>query len=118
MHSTYRITGNDLARAFAGIAQSVAKPAKKVRDYSLQAEAFKRAHERLNAHIAFERTRPSKRDWNPTAAERRFMMGRNLKWAYSMIRVENAEIPTERTVSLDECLLIGSDSRFTDRRGL
>ncbi|EMG53129.1 hypothetical protein WYI_13862 [Ochrobactrum sp. CDB2] len=31
MHSTYQITGNDLARAFAGIAQTVNKPAPKAR---------------------------------------------------------------------------------------
>jgi len=112
MHSTYQITGNDLAKAFAGIAQTVAKPAKKVRDYSLQAEAFKRAHEKTNAYIAFQRTRPSKRDWKPTAAERQFIFGKELRSAYAAIRFENTETPAVRTVSLDECLLIGSDSRW------
>ncbi|MND50164.1 hypothetical protein D3C80_411260 [compost metagenome] len=112
MQTTYQITGNDLAKAFAGIAQTVAKPAPKVRDYSLQAEAFKRAHEKLAAHITFERNRPSKRNWKPTAAERRFIFGRILKSVYGMIRFEKSEIPAIRTVSLDECLLIGSDSRW------
>jgi len=112
MHSTYQITGNDLARALIGVEQTVAKPAKKVRDYSLQAEAFKRAHEKFAAHIAFNRSRPSMRNWKPTASERRYMMSGHLKAAYAAIRFENTETPAVRTVSLDECLLIGSDSRW------
>lgn len=50
MHSTYQITGNDLARAFAGIAQTVAKPAKKVRDNSLQAAVMAEAHKRYRQY--------------------------------------------------------------------
>ena len=112
MHSTYQINTNLLTGALASMAKSAVKPAKKARDYSLQAEAFKRAHVKLAEYIAFNRSRPSMRNWKPTAAERRFIFGRILKDVYAMIRFENTELPAVRTVSLDECLLIGSDSRW------
>ncbi|MFS2326657.1 hypothetical protein U2P60_14775 [Brucella sp. H1_1004] len=112
MHSTYQINTNLLTGALARMAKSAVKPAKKVRDYSLQAEAFRRAHEKLAAHIAFNRSRPSMRNWKPTASERRYMMSGHLKAAYAAIRFENTETPAVRTVSLEECLLIGSDSRW------
>lgn len=50
MLPTYQITGNDLARAFAGIAQTVNKPAKKARDNSLQAAVMAEAHKRYRQY--------------------------------------------------------------------
>ncbi len=46
MHSTYQITGNDLARALTGLT----KPAPKVRDNSLKSAVMVEAHKRYRQY--------------------------------------------------------------------
>lgn len=46
MHSTYQITGNDLARALTGLT----KPVKKARDNSLQSTVMADAHKRYRLY--------------------------------------------------------------------
>ncbi len=102
MHSTYRITGNGLARALAGIAQSVAKPAKKVRDYSRQKRVMQTAWGKQRVWLA---EHP-----NASARYRRTMFGHHLQAAhFAIFAQDNAHL---FTVTSDEARFIGSDSRW------
>lgn len=118
MHPSIQNTYNEVAKTLIGRTVKAEKPVKKA-SASLHSEAFKRAHEKTNELIAFERSRPSRRDWKPTAAERQFMFGKALKQAYAWIKYERDEAPAGPVFITDEqSRFIGSDSRFSDRRGL
>lgn len=117
MHPSYQTTVSGIAAALTGIAKSVNQPAKKAKA-SIHSDAFKRAHAKVREFIAFERSRPSSRNWKPSVSERRYMFGKALKDAYAMIRYERNDTPVSRSITLEECLNIGSDSYFSDRRGV
>lgn len=112
MHPSIQNTYNEVAKTLIGLTVKAEKPVKKA-SISLHSEAFKRAHEKTNAIIAFERSRPSRRDWKPTAAERQFMFGKFLKDAYAMIRFERDDAPSGPVfITDDQARFIGSDSRW------
>jgi len=118
MHPSITNTYNEVAKTLIGLTVKAEKPVKKA-SASLHSEAFKRAHKKTNELIAFNRSRPSKRDWKPTAAERQFMFGKFLKDAYAMIRFERDEAPAGPVFITDEqSRFIGSDSQFSFRRGI
>lgn len=118
MHPSIQNTYNEVAKTLSGLTVKAEKPvrdasAKQTAAREISSEAFKRAHEKTNALIAFERSRPSRRDWNPTEAERRFMFGKFLKDAYAMIRFERDDTPAGPVfITDDEARLRGSDSRW------
>lgn len=117
MHPSIQTTYTDLARTLSGLTVKAEKPVKKASS-SLHSEAFKRAHEKTNELIAFNRSRPSKRDWKPTAAERQFMFGKALKQAYAWIKYERDDAPAGPVFITDEqARFIGSDSQFSFRMG-
>ncbi|QTN02416.1 hypothetical protein GTN27_04200 [Ochrobactrum sp. EEELCW01] len=112
MHPSVQTAYNEVAKTLIGLTVKAEKPVKKASTL-LHSEAFKRAHEKTNALIAFERSRPSRRDWKPTAAERQFMFGKILKDAYAMIRFERDDAPAGPVFITDEqSRFIGSDSRW------
>lgn len=118
MHPSVQTTYNEVAKTLIGLTVKAEKPvrdasAKQTAAREISSEAFKRAHEKTNALIAFERSRPSRRDWKPTAAERQFMFGKFLKDAYAMIRFERDDAPAGPVFITDEqSRFIGSDSRW------
>lgn len=104
LHTTYE--GMPASRA----KQTEAAPVKSPR--KTHSDAFSRAHAATRGFIAFERTRPSKRNWKPTRAEYQFIFSANLKQAYAAIRDERRTAPAPYTITQEECLLIASDSRI------
>ena len=98
MHSTYQITGNDLARALTGLT----KPVKKARDNSRQRRVMAEAWQKYRVWLAS----------NPdtTVRYRRIMFSHHLHLAHgSVTREDNAHL---FTVTSDESRFIGSDSRW------
>ncbi|MCV9909951.1 hypothetical protein OIV19_20340 [Brucella sp. HL-2] len=121
MHSTYQITGNDLARAFAGIAQTVNKPAVKARDNTRQQRVMQMAWKLYRAKQAenlkeaeyAKANLPANRfeKWlkNQTGFNAK-LFGHALRDAYQSVFIEeNAHL---FTVTSDESRFIGSDSRW------
>lgn len=112
MHPSIQTTYNEVAKTLIGLTVKAENPVKKA-STSLHAEAFKRAHEKTNELIAFNRARPSKRNWKPTAAERQFMFGKALKQAYAWIKYERDDASAGPVFITDEqARFIGSDSRW------
>ncbi len=112
MHPSIQTTHTDFAKTLIGLSVKAEKPVKKA-SASLHSEAFKRAHEKTNELVAFNRSRPSKRNWKPTAAERQVMFGKALKQAYAWIKYERDDAPAGPVFITDEqSRFIGSDSRW------
>lgn len=114
LHTTH----SDIFKTLIGLTVKAEKPVKKVSAKQaaareIAAEAFRRAHEKTNELIAFNRSRPSKRDWKPTAAERQFMFGKALKDAYAWIKSERDDAPAGPVFITDEqARFIGSERRL------
>lgn len=118
MHPSIQTTYTDLTRTLCGLIVKAEKPVrvasvKQTAAREISSEAFKRAHEKTNELIAFNRSRPSMRDWKPTAAERQLMFGKALKKAYAWIKYERDDAPAGPVFITDEqSRFIGSDSRW------
>nr|WP_313709049.1 hypothetical protein [Brucella intermedia] len=112
MHPSVQTTYIEVAKTLIGLTVKAEKPVKKA-SVSLHSEAFKRAHEKTNELVAFNRSRPSMRDWKPTAAERQYMFGKALKQAYAWIKYERDDASSGPVFITDEqSRFIGSDSRW------
>ncbi len=126
MHPSYEITRSGIAGALAGIAKSVNQPAKKIPDYSRQRRVMARAWEIYRAKQAAELKDIElyRAEASPEQFERWFkrtttfnakQFGFSLQNAHRAISIEDrgpVYITDERSRE------IGSDSRFSDRRGV
>lgn len=107
LHNTF----TDLSGAQPAITLPATKPAKRVRDYSTQSKAMK---------MAWASYRNWEASWikdfnEPVGRFARFQFNKYLRDAYQTLRIEAMGAIT---ITREQSSFIGSDSQYSDRRGL
>ena len=119
MHSTYQITGNDLARTLIGLTVKAQKP---VRDTSLQAAVMAEAHSRYRMFRESHKvTKCINGRWQNVPADYNAAdFGNCLRAAWNYIKAKRHQEASRRgeapmssvSITDDQARFIGSDSRW------